>query len=194
MLDKQRTAHKKLLELADELGLESSEVKQKLSGNCHRIFFNRLRQDKPELSLQNILDILAEKKLDRKDIQNKCNNNKDKLPNWDSGIGDLNEVEWNQILQNVADELMDPKKKYWKHFGPVVDGKLYTKHKLDKLEKTEGMLGSSHAKLFIDYLGSHDVKVKALWRALRKTFKEGNEVAKLIEKYVPEAAGTSNIV
>ena len=183
-----------MLNIADKLRLESSDVIQTLSGNCHRLFFNQLLQDKPELSLQNILDILAEKKLDRKDIQQKCKMNKDKLTNWDSGIGDLNEVEWNQILQNVADELMDPRKKYWKHLGPKVDGSLYLYYKLNKLEK-EWMRGRSRAELFIDYLISHDVKVEALVAALKELdFKKKDEMVTLLERYVPQAAGPSNIV
>lgn len=135
---------------------------------AHRILFERIRNEKPWTTLEDIRKILEEKLSWRRvDIFHDYTRKED-LPELKRRLADLNKGELELVLENVADRLTTQKglRGNWKHLGGLLG---YSNHQLDEIEQAgEQGGGKSPARHFIDFLSSLGVGVQSLFDAIKQ--------------------------
>jgi len=171
------------VDVARFLRLEAKVIQRiEDKGTAHRLLFKKIRDDRPELKLSDIKDIL-EKKMKRrlrKDIFYDYEKGKD-LPTLDRELGSLDDNEFELVLENVADRLIaDRVRGSWRHVGGHLGLEPTELDEIMNEGRADNATGS--ARMFIDVIVSRTVTVKQFIDALESDKVKRNDIALFIRE------------
>ena len=156
-------------------------MKMKDKGTAHRLLIKRLRDEKPNWTINHIRNILENKmkRNPRRDIFFDYVK-KPGLPQLHKELGNLNESEFELVLENVADKLIaEPVRGHWRHLGGHIP---LTPFDLDQIESAgKSDTSRSSSRTFIDHLGSRGVKVRSVIDALKAETVQRIDVLQFVE-------------